>query len=520
MESKATLVYKRGIKWILGSAIVALSVAGGWFVYGRNINAEAAAIAVRLAEAERDTVERTVSESGMVKLGGEQTLKAPMEGTIAEVRVKPGDRVSPGEELVVLRDPEGLNKLENHLIDIRQKELELEGKVQALAAAERELAAARSNLDRVLSRNRGGDRTPFVEQQISIERAELDLQDLYRKAEDARLKLDTEREKLAADRELYDRGFIALNELRRQEEAVRQAETGIQNAELNIENKRLDIERLRAGIGRLEYDLDNAIETQENTIQQAREKVITVQSQVDTAESNLRLARLAVDELRLKTQEIEQQLQKNIISSPISGIVLDVKVRPGDVVELGDEALTVGDPNREVVELQLSTLNAREVEVYQTARVNLIGPDADTYEARVDSVSLKAGTEDSNSSSFSRNESGPGVAAILRLNEPSDTLISGSQVEVEIVVEQRQNVVVLEIEAIQEPEADPFVWRILDSNTVEKQPVTLGLEGLTTVEIESGLQAGDRIAIPPIDATLEPGMEVTIEEVPSMNNEQ
>ena len=217
--------------------------------------------------------------------------------------------------------------------------------------------------------------------------------------------------------------------------------------------------------------------------------------------------------MRLKTATIEQELQNNIIAAPIGGIVLDVKVRPGDVVQVGDEALTVGDPSREVVELQLSTLNAREVEAFQTARVSPIGPESQTYAARVDRVSLRAGTEESrNSSPFRRNDSGPGVSATVRLNAPSQTLISGSQVEVEIVVEERQNVVVLDIEAIQEPESDPFVWRISESDRVEKQPVTLGLEGFTTIEIESGLQAGNRIAIPPIDAVLKPGMVVTVEE--------
>ena len=211
-----------------------------------------------------------------------------MEGTVAQVRVKPGDRVFPGEELVVLRDPEAANKLEEHLLDIRQRELELEGKVQALTAAERDLSAALSDLDRVQNRNRGGDRSPLMERQLDIERAELELQDLYHDAEDARINLESEREKLEADRELFDRGFIALNELKAQEETVRNAETRVRTAQLEIETKRLAIDRLYAGIGTLQHTIDNTIDTREDRIRQARDSVRSKQAQADRAQSELR----------------------------------------------------------------------------------------------------------------------------------------------------------------------------------------------------------------------------------------
>jgi HlyD family secretion protein len=103
------------------------------------------------------------------------------------------------------------------------------------------------------------------------------------------------------------------------------------------------------------------------------------------------------------------------------------------------------------------------------------------------------------------------VPATVKLDRPTRTLIPSSQVSVEIILQQRQNVVVLNTEAIQR-EPKPFVWVRDSQSKAQKREVSLGLEGLTTVEVTSGLQAGDSVVLPPPDASLEPGTPVIVQE--------
>jgi HlyD family secretion protein len=95
----------------------------------------------------------------------------------------------------------------------------------------------------------------------------------------------------------------------------------------------------------------------------------------------------------------------------------------------------------------------------------------------------------------------------VQLDSPTHTLIPGGQVNVEIVLQQRTHVVALNVEAVQRS-PKPFVWILGNGNTVRQQPITLGLEGLTTVEVTSGLRTGTQVVLPPPDATLTPGMTV------------
>jgi HlyD family secretion protein len=78
-------------------------------------------------------------------------------------------------------------------------------------------------------------------------------------------------------------------------------------------------------------------------------------------------------------------------------------------------------------------------------------------------------------------------------------------VNVEIILQQRQKVVVLNTEVIVRSESKPFVWIRDSQGKAQKRSVTLGLEGLTQVEITSGLRPGDSVVIPPPEPSLKPG---------------
>jgi HlyD family secretion protein len=147
------------------------------------------------------------------------------------------------------------------------------------------------------------------------------------------------------------------------------------------------------------------------------------------------------------------------------------------------------------------------VKLNQAARVSVIGPNPKVYPGKVISLSPQATVEssDSTSESSEASDGSAKVKATVLLNKPSRTIIPGSQVNVEIVYQQRQNVVVLPLEMLQNNGNKPFVWVKDKRNQAKKRLVTLGLEDLSSVEITSGLQVGDRVVLPLPDSTINPG---------------
>lgn len=298
----------------------------------------------------------------------------------------------------------------------------------------------------------------------------------------------------------------------------------IQQEELNLARTRQKIIEAEAKLKTEERKLrkltplakEGAIAQQ--LLQEQEDAVRTSQASLRDTQAEAGIAALRIRSLQLQRQGIQQQLQDTVVTAPLNGIVLGVNVKDGDGVEFRTNLITLGDPKQVMVKLQLSTLNAAQVRVNQLARVSAIGPEPQTFTGSVQSLYPQALTpeEAQKQEGGSQSQSDQTtVPATVRLDTPTRTLLPGSRVNVEIILEKRQNVVVLKTEAIQRSEAHPFVWVKDSQNQAQKRDINLGLEGLVNVEVTSGLRAGEKIILPPAESQLKPGMPV----IPQSNPE-
>ena len=291
--------------------------------------------------------------------------------------------------------------------------------------------------------------TALAAQQLQIQQQTINLKRQQQRVQDAREQLTIEERKLKGIADLATQGVLSQQQLQDREDRVRTARNSLRDAE--------------AGVATASIDLQKA---------------------------------------QLEQQRIVRQLQNSTITAPIDSVVLDVKVKDGEGVQLRTDLLTLGDPSQEYIQLQLSTLDANRVRPNQLARVSVIGPDASVFTGR--GASLYPQALASQPQAGSRQSEQATVPTLVKLDRPSRRLIPGSQVNVEIVLEQASNVVLLNTEAIQRSSAQPFVWIKARDGTAQQQPITLGLEGLLNVEIKSGLTPADRVILPPAEPPLKP----------------
>lgn len=476
--------FNSGVKWIAWSAALAIVSTSGWLVYSLILNRSSGPVSVRLVAVEKDTVEDLINEIGIVELGGQQTLKSPVDGGIvARVLVESGDRVESGQNMVILRDPERQTALAQQQLEIQKQELTLERSRQKALEASQQLTAAQQELQALAA------------EEAEIRKQELQLARNREKVLESTDKLNAARRELQELKVLLEKGFIPENEFQEQEDQVLTVQSQLQDAKLAVETTALELQRLQSQGQSRQQELSNQILTAQAQLQDARLEVNT-----NTRE---------LQRMRLEGKKIEQEIQKNLVRATFKGRVLDIKIKVGDVVELGDALLTLGDPSQELVKLQLSPLDAVRVRVNQTARINIIGPQAESFTGRVQSVS-KVATTSENSDLKKGEDSGQAtVTATVKLDRPSQVLIPGSKVDVEIVVAARQNVVALGRDVIQGSRSEAFVWVRDAQGKAQKRPVTLGLEGLTTVEVtSSGLLPGDRVIVPQAESPLKLGIPV------------
>ncbi len=482
IELQGIKKFKTGVPWLVGSGILALVSVGGWLVYAQTLNRSAASVPVRLLMAKQGDVEIVINESGTVELAGQQALKSPGEVTVDRVLVKVGDRVRFGQQLLILRSPEGQTKLANQDLEIRKQELQLARSRQKVDEAKEKLKVVQQEL-----------REP-VSQQLEIRKQELQLARSRQKVDEAQEKLKAVQQELQQDEALAQKGFIAGNELQAQKEKVRDAESNLRDAQVAVSTDTLELQRLQA---------------QKQRPSELQEKIMAAQADLQEARSAVNTDSRELERLQVERKNIQQQLQNNIVTAAIPGKVLDIKVKDGDGVKIGEDLLALGNPGQELVKLQLSTLDAAKVKVNQKARIKVIGPNPQPFMGRVKSLYPQAIASENKENSSGGQSGQAKVPATVELDQPSGTLIPGSQVSVEIIQDQRQNVVVLEPTAIQRSEPTPFVWLRDTQSKAHKRPVTLGIEGITAVEVQSGLRPGEQVVVPPPETPLQPGMSVT-----------
>ncbi|HEY9604093.1 MAG TPA: efflux RND transporter periplasmic adaptor subunit, partial [Allocoleopsis sp.] len=333
-----------------------------------------------------------------------------------------------------------------------------------------------------------------VNQQLLIRKQEIILARSRQKVEEAQETLTAAQQKLQQLEVLSEKGFIPGNELQDQKDQVRTAQANLRDAQSAVSTDTLELQRLQL---------------EEKQPSQLEDKVMEAQSELREARLGVNTDSQELQRLQVEQQNIQEQLQNNVVTSPIPGMVLDLKVKDGDGVKPGDVLLTLGNPAQELVKLDLSTLDAAKVKVNQKARVKASGSDPQAFYGRVKSLYPQAIALDNDEDVSSRlSSSPPKVPATIELDRPSSTLIPGSQVSVEIILDERQNVAAVDLKAVQRSHSESFVWIQDDRGRAQRQIITPGLEGATTAEIKSGLQPGDRVILPSPGTALEPGMPV------------
>jgi HlyD family secretion protein len=451
--------YRTGATWLLISASISLFGGGGWVGYAYFKDLRRSPVSVSLIPVEQGSVEIAFTEAGIVELGGQKTLKAPREVTVEQVLVQEGQRVPSGQNLLFMRDREGQNQFQEQVIENRKLSESLTRKQAIEAEKLQKLNVVQKRYQDIQRPFNQGD-IPEMEKIRNAEKRYRDSQSLFK------------------------RGLISQDDLQTDKEKVSDSHT--------------------------------ALGTAKEKFQGEKDKVDEALIAYKDAEVEQRSALLDVQRGQDKLLEIQQKLGDRVLRAPVNSIVLKLNVNPGDGVKTEGKLLTLGDPSKEIVKLQLTTLNAAKVRLNQIIRVSTIGPNPKTFSGRLISLSPQAtppsteGEGEGGALAAGRSsDSQARVDAIAMLDKPSGSLIPGSQVSVEVVLQRRQNVLTIPLEALQQSNG-PFVWVKDPNNKAQKREIKLGLQGLTTAEVKSGLQTGEQIVQPSPNQNLTSGTPLQI----------
>lgn len=282
-------------------------------------------------------------------------------------------------------------------------------------------------------------------------------------------------------------GALALSE-----ESAR-ATADLDQARREVEHRRQVFEsdgRLlpQGAIPRATYEAD------ELALRDAEEKAREAQARLSSLSGGSRgRVGLSAESAR----ELERRVAALTIRAPSDGIVYGLPRKAGETVAAGQVVASIADPEHLRVRTRVDQPDLPQIAVGQRMVVTFDGLPDRRWEGRV--LSVPPGVTEAG---------GRHVGEVMgEIADPRLSLPPNASVNVEIIVGEKKGALAIPRSALLRQGDHRYVYR-LEKARARKRDVTVGLVGLSDVEITSGLSDNDVVLIPGV-TPLSDGMRVS-----------
>ncbi|MDE3090785.1 MAG: efflux RND transporter periplasmic adaptor subunit [Chloroflexota bacterium] len=437
---------------IVGSVVVVIGVLAGLFVWQtQSASAATKAPAAQTATVQRGSITATISAAGNVSSPEAVSLVFQQSGTVSQVNVNVGDKVTQGQTLMQLDSTDlnlALKNAQANLASAQANYNQTQADLQyALRTAQASFDSAQANL--VAAQAKNGQNA----NQLVVAKAALD------KAQSA----------LQVAQAAYDKIGGSSNPM-----------IGMTTQSQNLANATSDYQSALAN-----YNITVAT-TNDAALQQAQAQADTAQIALDQAKSNLD-TKLATAQAQLTSAQVavdqaQRNLDKTKLVAPFDGIVSAVNYGVGDSAS-GAAASLVNLSNLQV-KVTIAEIDLPRLKVGNSAQITLDALPGKTYTATVAAIS-PAGTITQGVVNY---------PVILTVTNADSAIKPGMTANVSVVVDQRSNVLVVPLRAVHAQGNQKTVTVQVNGQTVQ-QTVTTGLSNDQSVEITKGLQPGDVVVL-------------------------
>ncbi len=265
-----------------------------------------------------------------------------------------------------------------------------------------------------------------------IQKAELDLKN-------AKAALQAAQQLYDGSKKLYEQGALAKTQLNQAEVGLTQSQTQLQTAELQLE-------RLQS-VGR--------------------------KAQSQAAEGQLAAA-------KGRYESAEAQLAYSEVRSPISGVVTDRPLYPGEMASMGTPLITVMDTSQVIARAHISQQEAQSLRVGNPATITAPGVDRDV----AGKVTVVSPALDPNSTT---------VEVWVQAANRDGQLKPGTSIRVTIIAERVKDAVVIPAAAVLTAQDGSTSVMIAQGDKPEQRSVKTGIRDGDNIQITEGLKAGEQV---------------------------
>jgi HlyD family secretion protein len=452
--------WPKWLRWVTLAVVVALLGAGTYAVIKarQTTGAESTTSTLQTATARQGNLILQASGSGYLVASSEASIAFEIDGKLAELDVKLGDKVEKGQLLAKLDDASLQYKLEEAQLAL----LELTSP-EAIANAELAITTAQAD---VITAQAGVNNQQYWKNDALI-------QDYYAKF------------------------VIAKDNLDRAQDAYDKANVGeyINNAGEASLYQSLYNARQAYNSAKYYYNLYSQAPTARQvnaaqaTLDLAKAKLTNAQNYLtaltggdvpsDATGSNI--AALKQAQLAIKTAQTN--LDSATLYAPMSGTVMTLNATIGENISGNTTIMTIDDLSKATIQFYLDASDWTNAKVGYEASVSFDALTGQTFSGKV--TQIMPGLVSVQGSSMIEG------TAVLDKSVDEIGLPIGVEVAIDVISGQATNVVLVPVDALHQLSDNSYTIFIMKNGTPTLTAVEVGLQDDTYAEIKSGVNAGD-----------------------------
>lgn len=241
-------------------------------------------------------------------------------------------------------------------------------------------------------------------------------------------------------------------------------------------------DKVKAGdlLAELDTDsLESQIKQQEITVKISELSYDNKKANPQTSSNDIEVAALNLQSTKLKLDDLKKEYEKAKLYSTISGDVVYVEpVNAGDYVNANKTLITIADPTK----LQLIYKGDDSSNFQQGVKVS-VKYKSQAYEGEVVSAPMNLPIDANKNVKNS---------VYIKLNNLPQTVAIGESAEITLVLDKRENVMVVPRNLINNYSGRNYV-QVLENGIKYEKDVEIGLQTATEVEVKKGIKLGDML---------------------------
>ena len=214
------------------------------------------------------------------------------------------------------------------------------------------------------------------------------------------------------------------------------------------------------------------------------EQIAAQEAQAREAEANIASQEALIKQAEANAQNIQAQLAKTILRSPINGIVTKQEAKTGEIVSANVSVVSIISEAKFEIEANVPEVDIAKIKINDSADITLDAYGQNVvFQAKVIKIDPTETIIE-------------GVATYkvtLQFEKEDERLKPGMTANVNILVDRRENVIAVPQRAVVTENGNKTV-KILEGETIKETDVKTGLRGSDgNIEILEGVKEGDKV---------------------------